>query len=125
MAAEARKRFLSLSPLVVSLGFVSLFNDIASEMIYPLLPAFLTATLGAGTAAVGIVEGVAEATAAVGKGFFGWLGPPRERKPFVMAGYAAGRGPSLIALAPGWGTVVAIRFLDRIGKGVRTAPATP
>ena len=120
----ARKRFLSLSPLVVSLGFVSLFNDIASEMIYPLLPAFLTATLGAGTAAVGIVEGVAEATAAVGKGVFGWLSDRRaKRKPFVMAGYAASvAARPLIALAPGWGTVVAIRFLDRIGKGVRTAP---
>jgi MFS family permease len=122
--AVARRRFLSLSPLVVSLGLVSLFNDIASEMIYPLLPAFLTATLGAGTAAVGIVEGVAEATAAVGKGFFGWLSDRRaKRKPFVMAGYAASvAARPLIALAPGWGAVVAIRFFDRIGKGVRTAP---
>jgi MFS family permease len=120
----ARKRFLSLSPLVVSLGFVSLFNDIASEMIYPLLPAFLTATLGAGTAAVGIVEGVAEATAAVGKGVFGWLSDRKtRRKPFVMAGYAASvAARPLEAIAPGWGAVVAIRFLDRIGKGVRTAP---
>lgn len=120
----APKRFLSLSPLVVSLGFVSLFNDIASEMIYPLLPAFLTATLGAGTAAIGLVEGVAEATAAVGKGVFGWLSDLRtRRKPFVMAGYAASvAARPLIALAPGWGAVVAIRFLDRIGKGVRTAP---
>jgi len=120
----ARKRFLSLSPLVVSLGFVSLFNDIASEMIYPLLPAFLTATLGAGTAAVGIVEGVAEATAAVGKGVFGWLSDRKKRrKPFVMAGYAASvAARPLVAIAPSWGAVVAIRFLDRIGKGVRTAP---
>jgi len=120
----ARKRLLSLSPLVVSLGFVSLFNDVASEMIYPLLPAFLTATLGAGTAAVGIVEGVAEATAAVGKGLFGWLSDRRARKkPFVTAGYAASIvARPLVAFAPGWGAVVAIRFLDRIGKGVRTAP---
>lgn len=120
----ARKRFLSLSPLVVSLGLVSLFNDIASEMIYPLLPAFLTATLGAGTAAVGIVEGVAEATAAVGKGLFGWLSDRKpRRKPFVMAGYAASvAARPLVAIAPGWGAVVAIRFLDRIGKGIRTAP---
>ena len=119
-----RKRFLSLSPLVVSLGLVSLFNDIASEMIYPLLPAFLTATLGAGTAAVGIVEGVAEATAAFGKGAFGWLSDRRaRRKPFVVAGYAASVATRpLLAIAPGWGAVVAIRFLDRIGKGVRTAP---
>ena len=116
--------FCPLSRWSFLLGLVSLFNDIASEMIYPLLPAFLTATLGAGTAAIGIVEGVAEATAAVGKGFFGWLSDRRaKRKPFVMAGYAASvAARPLIALAPGWGAVVVIRFLDRIGKGVRTAP---
>lgn len=119
-----RKRFLSLSPLVLSLGFVSLFNDIASEMIYPLLPAFLTATLGAGAGIVGLVEGVAETTASVGKFAFGWLSDRRSRrKPFVLAGYAASVFTRpLLALAPGWGAVIGIRFLDRIGKGVRTAP---
>ncbi|HKB71197.1 MAG TPA: MFS transporter [Thermoanaerobaculia bacterium] len=120
----ARKRFLGLPPVVVSLGLVSLFNDVASDMIYPLLPAFLTATLGAGPEIVGIVEGVAETTAAIGKGFFGWLSDRRHRrKPFVVGGYAASVFTRpLLALAPGWGVVVGIRFLDRIGKGVRTAP---
>ena len=121
---EARRRFFDLNPLVVTLGLVSLFNDIASEMIYPLLPAFLSATLGAGPAAVGVVEGLAEATAAVGKGIFGWISDrsPR-RKPFVAAGYGASVfARPLIAFAPGWTTVLGIRFLDRIGKGVRTAP---
>jgi len=119
-----RRRFLGLPSIVVSLGLVSFFNDVASEMIYPLLPAFLTATLGAGPEVVGIVEGVAESTAAIGKGFFGWLSDRRRRrKPFVFAGYAASVFTRpLLALAPGWGAVVGIRFLDRIGKGVRTAP---
>ncbi|HET9794188.1 MAG TPA: MFS transporter [Thermoanaerobaculia bacterium] len=122
--AAARRRFLDLPPVVVSLGLVSFFNDIASEMIYPLLPAFLTATLGAGPEIVGLVEGVAESTAAIGKGFFGWLSDRRRRrKPFVFAGYAASVFTRpLLSLAPGWGAVVGIRFLDRIGKGVRTAP---
>src|SRR5258706_2526666 len=75
--AEPRRRFLNLDAIIISLGFVSLFNDIASEMIYPLLPAFLAVTLGAGPAAVGLVEGVAEATASLGKGLFGWLSDRR------------------------------------------------
>ena len=119
-----RRRFLDLDAIIISLGFVSLFNDIASEMIYPLLPAFLAVTLGAGPAAVGIVEGVAEATASLGKGVFGWLSDrSRRRKPFVVAGYGASIFTRpLLSLAPGWIAVLGIRFLDRIGKGVRTAP---
>ena len=119
-----KKRFLSLAPVVLSLGFVSLFNDIASEMIYPLLPAFLTATLGAGAGIVGLIEGIAETTASVGKYVFGRLSDrATRRKPFVLAGYAASVFTRpLLALAPGWGAVIGIRFVDRIGKGVRTAP---
>jgi MFS family permease len=119
-----KKSFLSLSPVILSLGFVSLFNDIASEMIYPLLPAFLTATLGAGAAVVGLIEGIAETTASVGKYVFGRLSDrATRRKPFVLAGYAASVFTRpLLALAPGWGAVIGIRFVDRIGKGVRTAP---
>ncbi|MGH9440909.1 MAG: MFS transporter [Thermoanaerobaculia bacterium] len=122
--AEPRRRFLQLDPVILALGFVSLFNDIASEMIYPLLPAFLAVTLGAGPAAVGVVEGFAEATASLGKGLFGWLSDRKtRRKPFVEAGYAASVfARPLLSLAPGWGAVLGIRFLDRIGKGIRTAP---
>jgi MFS family permease len=122
--SEPRRRFLNLDAIILSLGFVSLFNDIASEMIYPLLPAFLAVTLGAGPAAVGLVEGVAEATASLGKGLFGWLSDRQgRRKPFVVAGYAASVFTRpLLSLAPGWGAVLGIRFLDRIGKGIRTAP---
>ncbi len=122
--AATRRRFLDLDAIVISLGFVSLFNDIASEMIYPLLPSFLAVTLGAGPAAIGIVEGVAESTASLGKGLFGWLSDRRgRRKPFVAAGYAASVfARPLLSAAPGWGAVLGIRFLDRVGKGVRTAP---
>ncbi len=121
---KPRRPLLGLDPTVVSLGLVSLFNDIASEMIYPLLPAFLAVTLGAGPEAVGVVEGIAETTASVGKGLFGWLSDLRtRRKPFVVAGYAISvAARPLIALARAWGVVIGIRFADRIGKGVRTAP---
>lgn len=119
-----RPRAWKLPRTVVSLGFVSLANDIASEMIYPLLPAFLAVTLGAGPAAIGIVEGIAEATAAVGKGFFGWLADrSRRSKGFVLAGYAVSTAVRpLIALARAWPAVAAIRFADRAGKGIRSAP---
>lgn len=122
--AKPRRGILGLDPTVVSLGLVSLFNDIASEMIYPLLPGFLAVTLGAGPEAVGVVEGIAEATAAVGKGLFGWISDVRtRRKPFVAAGYGISVvARPLIALARAWGVVIGIRFADRIGKGVRTAP---
>lgn len=122
--AERRKTLLNLPPTVVSLGLVSLFNDIASEMIYPLLPAFLAVTLGAGPAAVGVVEGIAEATASLGKGLFGWISDLKvKRKPFVVIGYGLSvAARPLIALARSWGVVIGIRFADRIGKGVRSAP---
>ena len=109
---------------VVSLGLVSLANDTASEMIYPLLPAFLAATLGAGPAAIGVVEGIAEATAALGKGLFGWLSDRwPKNKGFVVAGYAISTAVRpLIALAGTWPVVAAIRFADRVGKGIRSAP---
>jgi len=113
-----------LEATVVRLGFVSFFNDFASEMIYPLLPSFLAVTLGAGAEVLGVVEGIAEATAAIGKGVFGWVSDRlRKRKPFVLAGYGASvLARPLIAIAQAWPAVAAIRFADRVGKGLRTAP---
>jgi MFS family permease len=106
------------------LGLVSLLNDAASEMITPLLPIFLTATLGAGPAIVGFVEGLAEATASVLKLVAGRLadrGVPA--KSLVLGGYGLSNGMRpLIGLAAGWGAVLVLRFLDRVGKGLRTAP---
>jgi MFS family permease len=109
---------------VVVLGLVSLLNDTASDMIMPLLPVFLTSTLGAGPALLGLIEGVAEATASVLKLVSGWLadrGWVRGR--LVVGGYAISNvARPLIGLAPGWAWVLALRFFDRVGKGIRTAP---
>jgi MFS family permease len=109
---------------VIVLGFVSLLNDAASEMITPLLPIFLTTTLGAGPAIVGLVEGVAEATASVLKLFAGRLADRGVgAKGLVLGGYGiANAVRPAIGLALGWPYVLVLRFLDRVGKGIRTAP---
>jgi MFS family permease len=109
---------------VIVLGLVSLLNDAASEMITPLLPIFLTATLGAGPAIVGFVEGLAEATASILKLVSGRLADRGVRpKGLVLGGYALSNATRpLIGLASGWVAVLVLRFLDRVGKGIRTAP---
>ena len=114
----------ALPRTVLVLGLVSLLNDAASEMITPLLPIFLTATLGAGPAIVGLVEGLAEATSSVLKLLAGRLadrGVPAKR--LVLGGYGlANAARPLIGLAAGWSAVLALRFLDRVSKGLRSAP---
>jgi MFS family permease len=113
-----------ISRNVWTLGWVSFFNDVSSEMIYPLLPLFLTSVLGAGVAFVGLVEGVAESTASILKAFSGWLSDRlRKRKFLVLGGYTASAlARPIIALAiSGWHILI-LRFLDRMGKGVRTSP---
>jgi MFS family permease len=109
---------------VVVLGVVSLLTDLSSEMIYPLLPVFLTVTLGAGAVAVGVIEGIAETTAALLKVVSGaWTDRVARRKPFILWGYGlAGIARPLIGLATGWPFVLFCRFLDRAGKGIRTSP---
>ena len=109
---------------VLWLGIISLLNDAAAEMIFPLLPVFLVQTLGAGPVFVGLVEGVAETTSSLVKLGGGWLSDRvRRRKALVAWGYgvAAAVRP-LIALASAPWHVLAVRFVDRVGKGVRTAP---
>jgi MFS family permease len=114
----------ALPRTVIVLGLVSLLNDAASEMITPLLPIFLTAALGAGPAIVGFVEGLAEATASILKLVSGRLadrGVPA--KSLVLGGYTLSNAMRpLIGVAVGWTAVLLLRFLDRVGKGVRTAP---
>lgn len=109
---------------VYILGTVSLFTDIASEMVYPLLPLFLTGVLGASTTIVGLVEGIAEATASLFKVVGGRISDRMAaRKPLILLGYgfpALLRPVLALAMAP-W-QVLAYRFLDRVGKGLRTAP---
>lgn len=109
---------------VVALGWVSFLTDVSADMIYPLLPSFLTKTLGAGPAALGLIEGVAETTASLSKVGSGiWSDRVRRRKPLVVAGYLiAALARPLVAFARLWTQVLAIRFADRVGKGIRTSP---
>ena len=109
---------------VVALGWVSFLNDAASEMIYPLLPDFVTRVLGAGPAVLGLIEGVAEATASLAKLAAGWWSDRvRRRKPFVVLGYSVATvARPLIGVATSWAQVLVIRFADRLGKGLRTPP---
>jgi MFS family permease len=126
-AAEAvvrRSVVAGLSRNVILLGAVSFFADISSEMAYPIIPLFLTGTLGAPVIAVGLIEGVAESTASLLKFVFGWLSDRfRSRLPFTVAGYslAALAKPGLAA-AFAWPVVLLVRFGDRAGKGIRTGP---
>jgi MFS family permease len=106
------------------LGFVSLLMDVSSEMIHSLLPLFMITTLGASALMIGLVEGMAEATALIVKVFSGvlsdWLG---RRKGLALFGYGLGAVTKpLFALAPGIGLVLTARLLDRVGKGMRGAP---
>lgn len=106
------------------LGWVSLFADLSTELVYPIVPIFLTTTLGAPAVAVGVTEGVAEATANVTRLVSGrWSDRASARKPFVVAGYAlAALGKLVLSLAPAWGFAVAGRAVDRFGKGIRSSP---
>ncbi len=124
MRRETPARTPRLPRAVWLFGYTSAANDFASEMIYPLLPAFVTRTLGGGALALGILDGVADAVAAAFKLVSGYLADrPRLREPLVVAGYgiAAVIRP-LIAIASATWHVIGLRGLDRVGKGVRTAP---
>jgi MFS family permease len=114
----------SLNSSVRVLGWVSFLNDVATEMIYPLLPDFLTRVLGAGPEALGLIEGVAQSAASLANMGAGALSDRiRRRKPLVVAGYAlAAVVRPLVAFASRWSQVLAIRFADRIGKGIRSSP---
>jgi MFS family permease len=107
-----------------ALGIVSLLMDVSSEMIHALLPLYLVTAMGASTLAVGIIEGIAEATAAIVKIFSGALSDKLGKRKLLAAlgyGLAAFTKP-VFPLAPSLGWVVAARFIDRVGKGIRGAP---
>ncbi|MCX6737476.1 MAG: MFS transporter [Candidatus Parcubacteria bacterium] len=112
-----------ISKNVFVLGLVSFFNDVASEMIYPIIPIFLTSVLGAPVAIVGLIEGIAESTASVLKVISGWLSDKwQKRKPFIVAGYSfSAISKILLSLASTWPFVLIARFVDRFGKGTRTS----
>ncbi len=113
-----------LSRPVWLLGWVSLFTDMASEIVYPLLPLFLTQVLGAGAMSLGVIEGAAEAANSALKILSGWLADRwRSQKKLVLLGYGiASAVRPLIGFATAWPQVLAIRFSDRLGKGIRGAP---
>ncbi|MBI3973972.1 MAG: MFS transporter [Chloroflexi bacterium] len=121
-AAEPSRRRLPRN--VIAAGVVSFFTDVSSEMIVPVLPLFLTLVLGAPVAAIGLIEGIAESTASVLRVFAGWLSDRSgKRKPLMLLGYGVSNlSKPLLALTVAWPQVLAIRFADRFGKGIRGAP---
>ena len=118
------RRVWRLPSNVVAISLVSLLNDASSEIIYPMLPAFLALALGASPKAIGVVEGVAESVSSLLKLFSGYFSDRTgRRKGLVVFGYGlASVVRPLLALASNWYQVLAVRFTDRVGKGLRSAP---
>jgi MFS family permease len=121
---ENTPSILGLGRNILTLGLVSFFNDLSSEMVYPLLPLFLTEVLGAGALFLGLVEGLADSVASLLQLFSGWISDrARRRKGLVIGGYSISglaRGTLALAVTP-WQVLVAW-FFNRVGKGVRTSP---
>ncbi len=119
-----RKKILGLQHNVFFLGLVSLFNDFSAEMVYSVMPAFLTVVLGAPPVFLGFMEGFVDAFASLLKIFSGWLSDKvGSRKWFAVIGYALSVGTrSMLALVTGLGQVFSLRIVDRLGKGLRDAP---
>lgn len=117
-------RYKSLPRNVFVLSLVSLLNDTSSEIIYPLLPAFLVITLGTSTFAVGLIEGLAESISSLLRLFSGYYSDKiRQRKPLVLLGYSLSSiTRPLLAFVSSWHQVFLVRISDRIGKGIRSAP---
>ncbi|HXC92982.1 MAG TPA: MFS transporter, partial [Geobacteraceae bacterium] len=121
---ESERTYFGLNRNVFFTGVVSFFMDVSSEMIYPLVPLFLANVLGVNKSMIGLIEGIAEATASLLKVFSGWLSDRiGKRKGLMLAGYAVSTlSRPIIATAGTWQKVLASRFVDRLGKGIRTAP---
>jgi len=118
------KNLASLPRSVWLIGLISFVNDSASEMLYPLMPLYLATVLMAGPRAIGLIEGIAEATSSLFKLVSGVIvNKTRTTKPWIVFGYLlAGIGRPLIAFASSWLGVLVIRFADRLGKGLRSSP---
>jgi MFS family permease len=121
---DARTRSSWLSRDVILLSLCSLFGDISTEMLYPILPIFLTGVFGASGSIVGLVDGIAQATQNIVQGLSGSLSDRMQRrKPIALAGYlVSALSKPLTGLAVTWPMVLGARFLDRIGAGTRSAP---
>lgn len=109
---------------IIFLGLISFFADISSEMVYPIIPLYLTSAFGATPALVGIIEGIAESTASLLKVFSGYVTDKyKKKKPIAFAGYATGLIYKLaLILSSSWIGILTARVIDRLGKGIRTAP---
>ena len=124
VAEKSAPRWREIPGGVWALGFVSLLMDVSSEMIHALLPVYLVTVLGTSTLMVGIIEGIAEATASIVKVFSGALSDRLGKRKFLAAlgyGLAAFTKP-IFPLASSVGWLIAARFIDRVGKGVRGSP---
>jgi MFS family permease len=121
---ETPKKLFGFSRNVTIAGLVSFFMDVSSEMIYPLVPLFLTNVLGVNKSVIGLIEGIVESTASLLKVFSGWFSDRIGNRKWLMAvGYGISTmSRPFVALAASWQQVLGSRFIDRFGKGVRTAP---
>jgi MFS family permease len=121
---QQERTYFGLKKNVFVAGLVSFFMDVSSEMIYPLVPLFLANVLGINKSMIGLIEGTAEATASLLKVFSGWVSDRiGNRKYLMVAGYGISvLSRPIMALAGSWRQVLAARFVDRLGKGIRTAP---
>jgi MFS family permease len=119
-----QRRVFGLNPNVFFLGIVSLLTDVSTEMIFTLVPLFLANVLGATTTIVGLVGGLSESTDATFRILSGWFSDRvRKRKPLALLGYSISTVVKpFMYLASTWGSVLVIRFSDRVGKGIRTSP---
>jgi len=119
-----RRKVFGLNPNVFFLGIVSLLTDVSSEMIFTLVPLFLSNVLRVGTPIIGLIGGLTEGADALLRIFSGWLSDRvRKRKPLAVLGYSISTiAKPFMYLAASWGSVLAIRFGDRVGKGIRTSP---
>lgn len=124
MEQEGEKKIIGVSRNVFFLGWVSLFTDMSSEMIFNVLPLFLLNVLKVGTPIIGLIEGIAEGTASLFKLVSGWLSDRLgRRKSLTVFGYSLSTlSKPFLYIASSWAVVLAVRFADRVGKGVRDAP---
>src|SRR4030066_1860511 len=120
----ADRKIAGVEKNVFFAGLVSFFMDFSSEMIYPLVPIFLSSVLGVNKSIIGLIEGTAESTASLLKVFSGWFSDKiGKRKILLIAGYGISTlSRPIVALSTLWGHVLAFRFVDRFGKGIRGAP---
>lgn len=121
---KGKRKFFGFGRNVTIAGLASFFMDVSSEMIYPLVPLFLANVFGVNKSVIGLIEGIAESTASLLKTFSGWFSDRiGNRKWLIAAGYGISTlSRPIVALATGWHHVMGSRFMDRFGKGVRTAP---